>query len=82
MVYRKIQVDVQIDCRENMLHTLQAYTGYEERVLCMMPKSRLRQSADGIHKCTLNKKRFRGKTKLGRKPGQDIPCIRMKGCTP
>ena len=82
MVYRKIQVDVQTDCRENMLHTLQAYTGYKERVLCMMHKSRLRQSTDGVHKSTLNKKRFRGKTKLGRKLGQNIPCIRMKGCTP
>lgn len=53
VVYSKIQVDVQIDCHKNMLQTLQAYTGYEGRVLRMMPKSRLRQSTDGIHKGTL-----------------------------
>lgn len=53
MVYSKIQVDVQIDCRENMSHTLQAFTGYEERVLRMISKSRLRQSTDGIHEGTM-----------------------------
>ena len=66
-MYSKIQVDVQIDCRENMLHTLQAFTRYEERVLHMISKSRLRQSTDGIHEGTMWTKTIYRKNKIGEK---------------